>query len=362
VTPKPLPGILDIIPYKGGEAAVAGFDKPWKLSSNENPLGCSPKARAAYIAAAQDLAIYPDGGHQALRTAIAGRYDLDPERIVCGNGSDEIFQLLGRAFLDQGDEIVQSAHGFLVYRLTAQQAGAVCVSAPEVDMTASVDALLACVTDKTKIMFLANPNNPTGTYLPKAEIGRLHAGLRPDVLLVLDAAYAEYVRNGDYEAGLELAKTADNVLMTRTFSKIHGLASARVGWCYGPQVVIDALNRVRGPFNIGGPALAATTAAIEDAAFTQDSADFNAHWLAWMTDQISALGLHVTPSVGNFILVRFPDIAGRRAADADAFLRSRGLIVRAVGAYGLHDCLRISIGLEEPNRMVVAALEAFLRA
>ena len=360
MTVTPLPGILDIIPYKGGEAAVLGFDKPWKLSSNENPMGCSPAATQAYINAAQDLAAYPDGAHNALRTALAHRYGLDANRIMCGNGSDEIFQLLGRAFLDQGDEVVQSAHGFLVYRLTAQQAGAICVSAPETDLTADVDALLACVTPKTKIVFLANPNNPTGTYLPYETIKRLHAGLPPHVLLVLDGAYAEYVQSNDYSSGLELAAEASNVLMTRTFSKIHGLASARVGWCYGPQIVIDALNRVRGPFNIGGPPLAAATAAILDQDFADRSAAFNAIWRDWLSQEITALGLRVTPSAGNFLLVRFSDDSGKTAADADAHLRSHGLIVRAVGAYGLSSYLRISVGLEAPNRLVVSALREFM--
>ena len=360
MTVLPLPGILDIVPYKGGEAAVPGVEKPWKLSSNENPLGCSKAARAAYLQAVDDLAIYPDGAHQDLRQAIAARYGLDAERIVCGNGSDEIFQMLGRAYLDQGDEVVQSQHGFLVYRLTAQQAGAQCISAPEADLTTDVDAVLACVTPRTKIVFIANPNNPTGTYLPFETIKRLHAGLPSHVLLVLDAAYAEYVQTNDYSAGLELAAESDNVLMTRTFSKIHGLAGARVGWCYGPKTVIDALNRVRGPFNVNLPALAAATAAIQDHGFMSRSAEYNAQWLAWLTQEIRAAGLHVVPSVGNFILVRFPRDAGKTAADADAFLRSRGLIVRAVQAYGLGDYLRISIGLEEPNKMVAAALRDFM--
>jgi histidinol-phosphate aminotransferase len=358
----PLPGILDIIPYKGGEAAVPGFAKPWKLSSNENPMGCSPAASRAYIEAAADLATYPDGAHESLRSALAARYGLDAGRIMCGNGSDEIFQLLGRAFLDQGDEVVQSAHGFLVYRLTAQQAGAICVSAPETNLTTDVDAILSCVTPKTKIVFLANPNNPTGTYLPYETIKRLHAGIPSNVLLVLDGAYAEYVRANDYSSGLELAAEASNVLMTRTFSKIHGLANARVGWCYGPQIVIDALNRVRGPFNVAGPSLAAATAAVLDQDFAERSADHNAIWLNWLSDQIAALGLKVTPSVGNFLLVEFPNTSGKTATDADAFLRARGLIVRGVGAYGLGDHLRISVGLEEPNRLVVDALKAFLAA
>jgi histidinol-phosphate aminotransferase len=362
VTITPLPGILDIVPYKGGEASIEGFAKPWKLSSNENPMGCSPAATQAYVSAAKDLASYPDGAHDGLRQALAGRYGLDANRIMCGNGSDEIFQLLGRAFLDQGDEVVQSAHGFLVYRLTAQQAGAVCISAPEVDLTTDVAAVLNCVTPKTKIVFIANPNNPTGTYLPYETIKALHAGLPAHVLLVLDGAYAEYVRANDYSSGLELAAEASNVLMTRTFSKIHGLASARVGWCYGPQVVIDALNRVRGPFNIGGPSLAAATAAVLDQDFAQKSADFNAIWLDWLSKEIATLGLEVTPSVGNFLLVKFATKPGKTAMDADAHLRRRGLIVRAVGAYGLSEYLRISVGLEEPNRLLVAALQEFLQA
>ena len=357
----PLPGILDIIPYKGGEASIPGIEKPWKLSSNENPLGCSPLAQRAYELAAQDLATYPDGDHAGLRAAIAQRYGLDVRRIMCGNGSDVIFQLLGRAFLDQGDEVVQSAHGFLVYRLTAQQAGAICISAPETNLTADVDALLACITPKTKIVFLANPNNPTGTYLPYAEIKRLHAGLPDHVLLVLDAAYSEYVLSNDYSSGLELAGEAKNVLMTRTFSKIHGLAAARVGWCYGPQIVIDALNRVRGPFNLSAPGLAAAEAAILDQAFSDQSVAFNTQWLSWMSQEIGALGLEVVPSVGNFILVKFQSEGPKSAAAADAFLRSRGVIVRAVRAYGLDDYLRISIGLETPNRLVVSSLEEFMR-
>lgn len=361
-SPQPLPGILDITPYKGGEASVPGIEKPWKLSSNENPLGCSPAASAAFSAAAADLATYPDGGHEALRGAIATRYGLDAGRIVCGNGSDEIFQLLGRAYLDQGDEVVQSEHGFLVYRLTAQQAGAVCVSAPETNLTADVDAILARVTPRTKIVFLANPNNPTGTYLPFEEVRRLHAGLPGHVLLVLDAAYAEYVRGNDYSSGLELAAEAGNVLMTRTFSKIHGLAALRVGWAYGPQVVIDALNRVRGPFNINAPALAAATAAIADTGFAEASAAFNAEWVEWLSQGVAALGLDVTPSVGNFILVRFPDMPGKTAAEADAFLRARGIIVRAVKAYGLASHLRLSIGVEAANRAMLAALSDFMAA
>jgi histidinol-phosphate aminotransferase len=360
--PQPLPGILDIVPYKGGEAKTPGFDNPFKLSSNENPLGCSPAAKAAYLAAAERLELYPDGAHAGLRAALATRYGLDEGRIICGCGSDEIFQLLGKAFLQPGDEVVQSAHGFLVYRLTAQQSGATCISAPERDLTCDVDAMLAAVTPRTKIVFLANPNNPTGTYLPFSEVKRLHEGLPENVLLVLDAAYAEYVRTNDYASGIELVAEAGNVLMTRTFSKIHGLAALRVGWAYGPQVVIDALNRVRGPFNVTGPALAAATAAIADTGFAEASADHNLKWLKHLSAAIAATGLTVTPSVGNFLLVEFPAEGAKTASAADAFLRSRGVIVRAVGAYGLVNHLRLSVGTDAGNEAMLSALQDFMAA
>ena len=274
--PKPLANILQITPYKGGDPAAKGDGPAWKLSANENPLGCSPLARAAFVEAGETLALYPDGGATALRRKIGAANGIDPDRIVCGSGSDELFQLLGRAYLSPGDEIVQSAHAFLVYRLVAQQAGAETVSVPEVDLRADVDAMLAAVTPKTKIVFLANPNNPTGSYLTKDEVARLHAGLPEDVMLVLDGAYAEYVDAADYDDGLGLAGRAENVVVTRTFSKIHGLAALRLGWAYGPASVIDALHRVRGPFNVAAPAQAAGIAALDDADFVARSRAHNA--------------------------------------------------------------------------------------
>lgn len=358
--PKPLPGILDIVPYKGGESGVPGVSKVWKLASNENPLGCSPKAAAAFSNAAGKLALYPDGGHTELRSTIATRYGIDAERIVCGNGSDEIFQMLGRAYLQPGDEIIQSEFGFLVYRLTAQQAGATCISVPDKDYTADVDGLLAAVTPATKIVFLANPNNPTGTYLPFESVKRLQAGLPDTVMLVLDAAYAEYVSRNDYSAGLEMVAEHKNVVMTRTFSKIHGLAALRVGWAYGPQSVIDALNRVRGPFNVSGPALAAAVAAMTDIEFQEESARHNAVELARLSAAMAESGLDAIPSVGNFLLVQFSERAGKTAKDADAFLRSRGLIVRMVGAYGLPSFLRLSVGGKEANSLLIKAIQDFM--
>ncbi len=359
LSPQPRAGILDIAPYVGGDARSPAAEVH-KLSSNENPLGASPNACAAFAACAQELALYPDGGAVRLRAAIAARYGLNPDRIVCAAGSDEIFQLLGRAYLDPGDEVIQSAHGFLVYRLVAQQAGAVCLSAPESGLTADVDAMLALVTPRTKIVFLANPNNPTGTYLTSSEVKRLHAGLPSTVLLVLDAAYAEYVQRNDYSAGIDLVAEHDNVLMTRTFSKIYGLAALRLGWAYGPQVVIDALNRVRGPFNVSSPALAAGLAAVEDEDFVERSRAFNARELERMQAAFAELGILAAPSVGNFVLIRLPQTGKACAAAADTALRARGLVVRSVKAYGLDDCLRISIGRPEANAAVIDTLRALI--
>ncbi|MCI4644801.1 MAG: histidinol-phosphate transaminase [Hyphomonadaceae bacterium] len=355
--PRPLPAINDIVPYKGGEKPKhAGGHK---LSSNENPLGCSPAARAALIAAADGLEVYPDGGAFELRSAIAETYGLDKDRIIVGAGSDEIFQLLGRAYLSPGDEIIQTEHGFLVYRLVAQQAGAKTISAPETELTTSVDAILERVTERTRIIFLANPNNPTGTYLPYEEIQRLHAGLREDILLVLDGAYAEFVRRNDFSAGVELAGSAPNVLMTRTFSKIHGLAALRVGWGYGPSSVIEALHKVRGPFNVSGPGQAAATAAIRDRGFIDASADHNAAELTRLTETVSELGFEVVPSVANFALIRFT--SPEEAQAMDAFTRERGIVLRRLEAYGLPACLRLSVGTMDANDAVIAAFEEFER-
>jgi len=361
MAPKPLPNILEIKPYKGGASSTPGSAKPIKLSSNENPLGCSPAAKAAALAALEHPELYPDGTHAALKAAIAQRHGLETERLICGAGSDEIFQFLGRAYLAPGDEIVQTQYAFLMYRLMAQAAGAVARTAPDAGFTADADAMLARVGPRTKLVFLANPNNPTGSYLSKAAVERLHAGLPEGVLLVIDAAYAEYVEAEDYCDGLELARVHDNVLVTRTFSKIHGLASLRLGWAYGAAEVIDALNRVRGPFNVTGPALAAGAAAIADRAFAAHSAAHNRAELARVGAALRELGLEPLPSVGNFVLLPFPLEPGADAAAADAFLRSQGVIVRDMQAYGLAHCLRLSIGTVEQNDRLLAALAAFRR-
>lgn len=359
--PVPRPGILDIEAYVPGKSAAPGAAKVHKLSSNETPLGPSPRAAEAFAASAGRLALYPDGAATALRAAIAARYGLDPGRIVCGAGSDELLSLLAYAYLGPGDEGVFTEHGFLVYRIAILAAGGTPVVAPERDLTADVDAILERVGPRTRIVFLANPNNPTGTYLPFSEVKRLQAGLPPQVLLVLDGAYAEYVRRNDYSAGLELVAECENVVLTRTFSKIHGLASLRLGWMVGPPGVVDAVNRIRGPFNTSGPGIAAGVAAIQDEAHVAASIAHNERWLPWLAERIGALGLAVTPSAANFLLVTFPREGGRGAAEADAFLTRRGLVLRRVEAYGLPDALRLTVGSEEANRLVVEALGEFLR-
>jgi histidinol-phosphate aminotransferase len=358
--PTPRPGILDIAPYVPGRSKGTGAVTRHKLSSNETPLGPSPAAMAAFQAELGNLHLYPDGSATALRQAIGAAHGIDPARIVCGFGSDELLTLLAQIYLSPGDEAIHSEHGFLVYRIATLAAGGIPIVAPETDRTTDVDAILAAIGPRTKLVYLANPNNPTGTYIPATEVRRLHAGLPPHVLLVLDAAYAEYVRRNDYESGLELALSADNVVMTRTLSKIYGLAALRIGWATGPAPVLDALNRARGPFNVAGPAQAAGVAAMADKAHLALAADHNEQWLPRVSAALGELGLEVTPSVGNFILVHFPDAPGRTAHDTDAFLLERGIILRRMDAYGFPHALRMTIGSETANRDTVEAISDFL--
>lgn len=301
--PQPRPGVLSISAYVPGKSGAPGVAKVFKLSSNESPIGPSPRALEAYKGVAAHLEDYPDGAATRLREAIAGVYGLDPDRIVCGAGSDDLLNLIARAYLADGDEAIHSQYGFLVYPIATMGTGAKPVSVPEKDLTTDVDGILAAVTPRTKVIFLANPNNPTGTYIPYDEVKRLHRGLRPDILLVLDAAYAEYVGRNDYSTGLELVAESENVVMCRTFSKIHALAALRLGWMVGPAHVVDAVNRVRGPFNVNAPAIEAGIAAVQDAEHIERSRAHNDRWLPWLTEEIGKLGLTVTPSVANFLLI-----------------------------------------------------------
>jgi histidinol-phosphate aminotransferase len=335
-------------------------DRVIRLASNESPHGPSPQAVAAYHEAASRLHRYPDGGAVSLREALGRRHGLDPARIVCGNGSDDLIALLARAYAGPGDEVIHSEYGFLVYPIAVRSAGARPVAAPEPEFRTDVDNVLACVSPRTRLVFLANPNNPTGSYLAVSELRRLRAGLPDDVLLVIDSAYAEYVGAPDYDSGSDLVAEFDNVVMTRTFSKIYGLAALRLGWAYCPPAVADVLDRVRGPFNVTGPTLAAGEAALASTDHVTAARRHNDVWLPQLTAKIAGLGLTVFPSVANFVLVRFPTDPGRNADAANAFLQERGIIARAMGAYKLPDCLRISVGLDDEMTAVIAALAEFM--
>jgi histidinol-phosphate aminotransferase len=358
--PQAKAGILDITPYKPGKATAEGVADPVKLSGNENILGCSPIAREAYISAAGELNVYPDGRGTALRCAIAARWDVEPDRLVLGCGTDELLHLINQTFLEPGDNIVQGQYAFGAYGIGARACQAEVRSAAEPNYRIDVDLMLAEVDERTRLVFITNPANPTGTFTTKEELRRLHEALPPSVVLVVDAAYAEFCTDTTFTDGLELARNAENIIVTHTFSKLHGLAALRVGWAYAPAPIADAIDRIRPPFNVSIPALTAAVAALADEDFQALSLAHVERWRPWLTQQLGGLGLSVVPSSANFILVEFPSTSGKTAPEAEAFLASRGLIVRGVANYGLPGHLRITIGLEEHNRALTHALAEFL--
>jgi histidinol-phosphate aminotransferase len=355
--PQPRPEIMAIAPYVGGESKLPGVTRIIKLSSNEGAFGPPPAARAAIAQSADGMSRYPDGGARAMREAIGTYFGLDPARIVCGNGSDEIINLLIQAYGGPGTELLMSAHGFSIYEIFGTLAGGAVIKLPERDLVADMDAFLAAVTERTRLVFLANPNNPTGSLLPLSELRRLREGLPPDVLLVLDGAYAEYVDRPDFDAGVSLVEAGENTVMTRTFSKIWGLGGARLGWGYGPAAIMDVLNRLRPPFNIGNAAVAAGVAALSEPGWEAQSRAHNHAARARITAALQAIGLRVWPSEGNFLLADFG--TAERARAADTFLRGHGIIVRNVASYGLPHCLRITIGTDEECAAVTDALRDF---
>lgn len=355
----PRPSILTIEPYVGGESKIPGVNRIIKLSSNEGAFGPPPSAQEAIIAAAREAHRYPDGGAMKLREAIGARFGLDPARIVCGNGSDELIAYLILAYGGEGTELVMPAHGFVMYDLTGRYAGCRVIKVPERNLMADVDAMLAAVGPRTKLVCLVNPNNPTGALLPRSEVQRLRAGLRDDILLILDAAYAEYVTDPDYDPGNALVDASGNTVMTRTFSKIYGLGGLRLGWAYMPPQVADVLARIRGPFNVNSAAMAAGIAAVSEPGWIERSVAHNEEWRAKLSEGLRALGIKVWPSACNFILADFGD--AERAKAADASLRARGIIVRAVGGYALPTCLRITIGTAEECTLVQEGLAAFVQ-
>ncbi|QUD86914.1 histidinol-phosphate transaminase [Phenylobacterium montanum] len=358
--PRPKPGILDIKPYVPGKSKVEGIEHPIKLSSNENILGCSPAAKEAFEATSGRTWLYPDGRANALRAAISQRYGLEPERLMFGCGTDEIFALLNQVFLEPGDNIIQGEYGFGAYAIGARANMAEVKFAKEKNYTIDVDAMLAEVDDRTRLVFIANPANPTGTWITAEEVRRLHEGLPPRVLLVLDGAYAEFNRDPAFADGLELARSAVNVVVTHTFSKLHGLAALRVGWAYATPEVTDAVDRIRLPFNTSIAAQEAAIAALGDEEFQARSLALVDHWRPFLTQQLGGLGLEVVPSAANFVLARFPTTPGKTAAEAEAYLASKGYLTRGVGGYGLPEHLRITVGLEEHNRAVVEHLAEFM--
>jgi histidinol-phosphate aminotransferase len=356
--PRARAEVLTIAAYVPGEAKVAAANRIIKLSANEGPFGPPPGAKAAAAKAAAEMNRYPDGGSVELRRAIGARFGLDPERIVCGTGSDELIQHICHIYGGPGTDIVMSMHGFTMYQISGTYAGSRVLKAPERNLTTSVDEILAEVTPQTTIVFVANPNNPTGSLLPQAEMERLREGLRGDILLVLDSAYAEYVEAADYDAGAKLVDAGENTIMLRTFSKVFGLGGMRVGWGYGPPAVIDAINRVRGVFNVNLVAQAAAVAALAEPGWVESSKAHNTEWRAKLSAAMEKVGVKAWPTEGNFILADFG--TAERAKGADAFLRSRGIIVRAMGAYDLPHCLRVTVGTAEECGMVADALAAFM--
>lgn len=359
VGPKARDAVFSVPPYVGGEATLAGMDRVRKLSANEGAFGPPPGAIRALAEAASSMHVYPDGGATSLRAAIGRRFGLDPGRIVCGNGSDDLIVLLIQSYGGPGTELVMSAHGFLIYEIAGKIAGMSVRKAPERNLTADVDAILAEVGPATRLVFLANPNNPTGSMLPESELRRLRVALPPDVLLVLDAAYAEYVERADYDPGIGLVDAGDNTVMTRTFSKMFGMGGARLGWAYAPASVVDVLNRVRAPFNANALAMAAGIAALAEPGWVERSRVHNREQRAALAARLDAAGIVVHPSEANFVLADFGTPAV--AAAADRHLRAGGVIARAMGSYGLPHCLRITIGTTEANAAVAEALEAFQR-
>ncbi len=353
----PQPGIMDIALYQGGASHIAGVTNAVKLSSNENPFGPSEAAREAYRKAGFDLHRYPSTDHAALRAAIAEVHKLDADRIICGAGSDEIITFLCQAYAGPGDEVIHTEHGFAMYRICTLAAGATPVEVPERERITDVDAILAACTARTRLVFIANPNNPTGTMVGGAELERLAAGLPEHVLLVLDGAYAEYVEG--YDGGARLVDARENVVMTRTFSKLYGLGGLRIGWGYGPAHVMDVLARVRGPFNLSQSALVTAEAAVRDRAWADKCREDNTRMRAWLAEALAEHGVPSDTSCANFILARFANQAEAEACDD--FLKAEGLIVRRVGGYNLPNCLRITVGDEPSCRRVAHAVGQFMK-
>jgi histidinol-phosphate aminotransferase len=351
---------MRLAPYVQGQSSIEGVSNPIKLSSNESSQGPSPKALDAYRKAAEQLNRYADGSQSELRNAIGEVHGLDPQRIICGNGSDELIQLMARAFVGEGDEALLSENGFIMSNIHCTAQGAELVIAPEKGFKVDVDAMLARVSERTRFCTIANPNNPTGTYIDGSELRRLHAGLPDDCLFLIDEAYAEYVTAEDYETGIALADEFDNVVVTRTFSKIYGLPFLRIGWAYCSREIVDPVQRIRTPFNTNGAAMVAAAAAVRDTAYIKTIREHNAQWRERIGIALTAMGIEVIPSQANFYLLRFDPDSGKSGSAAAAFLQSRGIIPRPAG--GSDQFLRITVGLEQENEAVLSAMADYMDA
>ena len=359
--PQPRPCVLELPEYVPGDRELKGIAEPIKLSSNESTLGPSPQALKAYADAETQLHRYPDPDQNELRDALAEHFGLAVNQLICGNGSAELIQILIHAYVGEGDEVLLSEYGFPLYRIFAISQGASVTLSSEVDCVTSVDSLLECVTPKTKLVAIANPNNPTGTYLSGSEVRRLHANLPEHVLLLLDEAYAEYVTAEDFESGLKWADETENVVVARTFSKLYGLAALRIGWMLAPQRVFQTMQRFRITFNTNGPALATAVAALHDVEYTKEVQQHNHLWRKRMTEELEAQGLNVIPSMANFLLIQFLDEPKSNSEAAANALKCNGIIPRPVSAGSPPNCIRITIGKSEENQAVLHTLKQFMK-
>lgn len=355
MSPQPKASIASINAYVPGKARAEGFDRPLKLSANENPFGCSERAREAYLAAIRDLHLYPDANTSSLRAAIAEKFQLEPGRLVFGAGSDEIFAMVSQAYLADGDNAVQPQYGFAAWQIVVRTAGGEMRFAAENNFVADVDSLLATIDERTRVVFIANPANPTGTYLPFNEIERLHAGLPPEVLLVLDGAYAECAGASDFSDGLAWSRDKENVVVTRTFSKAYGLASLRIGWAYASEAVAGVLNRIRLPFSVPIAGEAAAVAALADDAFVQRSVEHFIEGRQILAEALARHGVVTLPSATNFVSARFDD-----AQAIEEALARRGVLVRRLHTYGMPDWLRITVGTPHGIERVIGDLADLL--
>ena len=359
--PQPRPCVLELPEYVPGDRELKGIAEPIKLSSNESTLGPSPQALKAYADAATQLHRYPDPDQNELRDALAEHFGLAVNQLICGNGSAELIQILIHAYVGEGDEVLLSEYGFPLYRIFAISQGASVALSSEVDCVTSVDSLLECVTPKTKLVAIANPNNPTGTYLSGSEVRRLHANLPEHVLLLLDEAYAEYVTAEDFESGLKWADETENVVVARTFSKLYGLAALRIGWMLAPQRVFQTMQRLRITFNTNSPALATAVAALHDVEYTKQVQHHNYLWRKRMTEELEAQGLNVIPSMANFLLIQFLDEPKSNSEAAANALKCNGIIPRPVSAGSPPNCMRITIGKSDENQAVLDTLKQLMR-